>query len=297
LAEAGEEMGGQMRSGPMLSRTALVVSAVLITAGIAEVGTTLPSAAAPQTWTNGSGDIPTQPIDCVDAGPQVDCAAPGDAYSTNAGITWTPSATQITNEAFAGTSCADVGTNVECAAVGGNVSAYAAYTTDGGNNWQTASLPTGVNSLQAVQCFPLNGTMSCAAASSDQLLYSNDGGATWTTTATVASNFSSADDLSCAFNGTDEDCVAFSFNPSGPGDDQTTFVAWYSGNGGATWVQASVPNISMGTGSFGSVSCVAAQGDVDCAGSSEAIQARMPTALSGCTRQTEGRRGHLPRGR
>ena len=248
-------------------RLPMLFSAVLLSIGIGVIAT--PSAsAAPQAWAYGSGDIPDQPFDCVDAGAQVDCAAAGQAYSTNAGATWTASTTTVA-ESFQSTSCAVLGTSVDCSAVGGPLSeSFAAYTTDGGVNWQAAALPAGVDYLTTVQCFALNGTASCAAVANNQMLFSDNGGATWTTASLAGSGFVGLDTLSCAPNGGDEDCSVISFTQVGPNQNPTTtFDAWYWTNGGEGWAPALTPSISLNANPYGSVSCVPTSGGVDCASS------------------------------
>jgi len=166
--------------------------------------------------------------------------------STDAGSSWTSLSGAASGAMFTAIACPDV---EHCLAVGGTGDAL--VTTDGGDDWGRLNLPSSApNQLSSVSCFDSNHCWVAIAptfmiSGSATVDVTTDGGATWTSSATIeppgAIGFSLG--LSSIACPTVSECVGVGnyWIHIGVGDDDYQPVIATSDDGGMTWQTQSPP--------------------------------------------------------
>ncbi len=132
-----------------------------------------------------------------------------------------------------------------CMAVGADSSgnAVAVSTGNGGDSWQSSSVPSGARDLDAATCISAT---SCLAVGQGSLLASADGGQTWQRRELPVAQTTLLG-VTCTSGGT---CLAAGISPRQTQSYEGVIIV--STDGGRTWANAKVP---LGTPGLGSVAC------------------------------------------
>ncbi|NNN22657.1 MAG: hypothetical protein HKL80_11730 [Acidimicrobiales bacterium] len=121
-------------------------------------------------------------------------------YSSDGGLTWSDATIPTGIGAFVSVSC---GSSTNCSATAVSkfypATPIIIFTSNGGESWTVSSIPSGLTTLLEVSCPSVQSCITSAAYSGTDFpsLYSNDGGATWTS-GTGTLDFRGA--VSCAPN-------------------------------------------------------------------------------------------------
>jgi photosystem II stability/assembly factor-like uncharacterized protein len=136
-------------------------------------------------------------------------------------------------------------TSTSCLAVGANdeEAAVVSVTTDGGQTWTTSSVPSGLTTLQAVQC---SNPTDCVAGGKGGLIWSSDAGQTWSQAVLPVAN-ATVLSFSCPQSMV---CVAAGVSPTITGP--YSGVLMRSTDGGETW---STDTVATNTPGIGSIAC------------------------------------------
>jgi len=190
----------------------------------------------------------------VSCGDQTHCSAVGAdtvISSSDGGSTWQSDSIPVSDVNLLGISCASAS---DCVATGlGDSNAILApqavvlATQDGGQTWQSATLPNGVTGLGAVSC-PT--TTLCLAVGST-VLQSTDGGQTWAVVGVAGGFTGGLRAISCADA---DNCIAVASNPLGETDPNAAGTGIVTTDGGDTWSPITLP---AGTAAVQSVTCTA----------------------------------------
>jgi len=200
------------------------------------------SADAGSTWTAASLPTDTPGLGGLACPTATRCIAVGDAVvvSDDGGQTWQQETVPGGMGSLRSITCT---TTLYCIAVGPNAQggidpnapANAVVTTDGGNTWRHASLPSGSAALEQISC---GSTQSCVAAGpslanggAPTFVSTNNGGAKWLPE-TVPPGMVAIADVACT---ADSHCAAVGRTTTGSATAVTS--------DGSTWtVQAAVPS-------------------------------------------------------
>lgn len=214
------------------------------------------------------------PASCVVAGP---ATAPGGGVTsvseatTDAGVSWDAGSLPGGFEPRLRTGLQCPSASV-CVVVGSTASGEvpaAAFSSDGGRTWSTASLPTSgaVGSMGAVACggpadclavAPSSGSAGAASPSPSVALVSMDGGRSWTSAGSFADSPLYLTSASCI----DADSCWVAGETTGATGPSHQGVIESTGDGGGTWTDEPLPGTSTTSGGVtagfvASLSCAA----------------------------------------